>query len=162
MSKTALAKEYAEKLIPYQELATKAYGSRDLDSPAHRASREYTKLIVEFYEKGGSLSKLGEEIGASYPSLRRRVLMSSTDVSTARPPIKVKNSDVSSAVKRVIDAKAIGVEAYHDQLAYEYSSGVSLSKIAKELGLSSAAPLYYGVQRSIQRKSVFIQGAISG
>jgi hypothetical protein len=48
-------------------------------------------------------------------------------------------------------AKARDVDTYHDQLAEEYKSGISLSNLAKEMGLSSAAPLYYGVQRSLQR-----------
>jgi hypothetical protein len=51
----------------------------------------------------------------------------------------------------VLNAKAQNVDAYHDQLAEEYRNGISLSNLAKEMGLSSAAPLYYGVQRSIQR-----------
>lgn len=153
MTSLTLTEEYATKLLPYHELARKAYGKRTLGSAAHEASREYTKILVEFCEKGGSLKKLGQEIGASYPSLRRRVLMSTVFVEEVKPPIRVKNADVSSALSRVLGAKNIGVEAYHDQLAYEYSSGISLSRLAKELGLSSAAPLYYGVQRSIQRKS---------
>jgi hypothetical protein len=43
------------------------------------------------------------------------------------------------------------VSNYHKQLAEEYKSGFSLQDIAKGLGLGSAAPLYYGAQRSLQK-----------
>lgn len=152
MMKTALAEEYAEKVRPYVPLAKRAYGRRTLSSPAHYASREYTRLLVEYYEKGGSLTELSKRIDASYPGLRRRVLMSDVSVDEVKPPIKTKNKDIASAAERLRNAKKVGVETYHDQLAFEYATGISLSRLSKELGLSSAAPLYYGVQRSILRK----------
>jgi hypothetical protein len=77
--------------------------------------------------------------------------MNDISVSIVKPKIRVKDQDVRSAALRVNKAKAENVDAYHDQLASEYKSGISLSNLAKELGLSSAAPLYYGVQRSLQR-----------
>jgi lambda repressor-like predicted transcriptional regulator len=148
-TKQELAVEYAHKVLPYINLARKAYGSRGLDSPAHVANREYTKLLVEYHQKGGSLSQLSSIVGTSYSVLRKRVLMSEVFVEEVRPPVRTKNLDIKSAAQRVLSAKSTSVKDYHDQLAFEYSTGVSLSKLAKELGISSAAPLYYGVQKSL-------------
>jgi hypothetical protein len=152
MTKTELLEEYVEKVTPYVSLAKKAYGGRNRSSDAHRASREYTRLLVEYYKKGGSLIELGKRINSSYPGLRRRVAMNDVSVAEAKPPIKIKNNDIDSAVERVMAAKKISIENYHDQLSFEYSTGVSLFGLAKKMGLSSAAPLYYGVQRSLLRK----------
>jgi hypothetical protein len=60
--------------------------------------------------------------------------------------------DLSASVERVRAAKAIGSTEYHDQLVVEYENGISLDNLAKALGVSSGAPLYYGVQRSLQRR----------
>jgi transposase-like protein len=79
--------------------------------------------------------------------------MSDVSVSSIRPRESVKDGDIKSAARRVREAKQQGTNEYHDQLAREYSDGISLSSLARELGISSAAPLYYGVQRSIQRKA---------
>jgi hypothetical protein len=68
---------------------------------------------------------------------------------------------VQEAVQRIQAAKSIGVDAYHDQLAAEYRSGISLAGIARELGLYSSAPLYYGVQRSLQRHGIIDENATS-
>jgi hypothetical protein len=56
--KDALLEQYAPKLAELLPLARKAYGSRDIVSPQHDASREYTRLLVEFYQRGGSLLQL--------------------------------------------------------------------------------------------------------
>lgn len=153
MNKDDLVEEYALKIEPHLELAKKAYGARSIDSAEHQASREYTKLLVEYYEKGGSLSALGRRIKVSYPGIRRRVITSNVNVSTIRPQkrIPTRDQDMFGAVERVKVAKQINADTYHDQLRKEYESGISLARLARELGLSSAAPLYYGVQRSLQR-----------
>jgi hypothetical protein len=96
---------------------------------------------------------LANRLGVAYAGVRRRVVMSDVFISSVRPKARVKDLDIRAAANRVRLAKSQGVEKYHDQLSDEYKSGVSLSSLAKELGLSSAAPLYYGVQRSIQRSS---------
>jgi hypothetical protein len=155
MNDSDLADEYASKMQPYAEMAKKAYGARDTDSEAHEASREYTRLLVEYHQKGGKLSQLGKRINASYPGLRRRIVTNSANVSSLRPETRVPSGqqDIQGAATRVLVARASGSDSYHDQLRKEYESGISLSKLAKSLGLSSAAPLYYGVQRSMQRQS---------
>jgi hypothetical protein len=148
-----LVEEYAQLIEPILPIAKKAYGSRNQDTPAHNASREYTRLLTEFYDKGGSLPLLAKRLHVAYAGVRRRVVMNDISVSLVKPKIRVKDQDVRSASQRVARAKAENVDAYHDQLAEEYKAGISLSNLAKELGLSSAAPLYYGVQRSLQRNS---------
>lgn len=148
-----LIEEYAAKIEPILPMAKKAYGSRSQTTPAHEASREYTRLLKEFHARGGSLPKLAERLNVAYAGVRRRVVMSDVVVSSIRPKSRVKDQDIKSAANRVRAAKQHNRESYHDQLAEEYRSGISLANLAAELGLSSAAPLYYGVQRSIQRHS---------
>ena len=148
---TALVEEYAQMIAPILPQAKKAYGSRSQTSPAHSASREYTRLLKEFYNKGGSLPLLAKKLNVAYAGVRRRVVMSDISVSAFKPKTRIKNQDIKAAAERVLIAKEADGDLYHDQLAREYRSGISLSNLAKELGLSSAAPLYYGVQRSLQR-----------
>ena len=136
---------------PILPLAKKAYGSREQTTPAHDASREYTRLLTEFHTKGGSLPQLAKELDVAYAGIRRRVVMKDVSVSTVKPRTRAKTEELVEAVSRVKTSKALSVDEYHDQLAKEYESGVSLAALARSLGLSSAAPLYYGVQRSLQR-----------
>ena len=138
---------------PILPLAKKAYGSREQTTPAHDASREYTRLLTEFHTKGGSLPQLAKELDVAYAGVRRRVVMQDVSVSTVKPRTRAKTEELSEAVIRVKTAKGLSVDEYHDQLAKEYESGVSLAALARSLGLSSAAPLYYGVQRSLQRRA---------
>lgn len=148
-----LVNEYASRIQPLLDKAKKAYGPRDQKTPEHEASREYTRLLSEFHSKGGSLPMLAKKLGVAYAGLRRRVVMSDISVASIKPEKRITDAEeIQLSAERVTKAKAQGVSEYHDQLAVEYQSGVSLSKLAKLLGLSSAAPLYYGVQRSLQRK----------
>lgn len=147
----SLVEEYAEKIRPILSLAKQAYGRRSQDSPAHKASRQYTQLLKEFYNKGGSLPLLAKNLGVAYAGVRRRVVMSDISVSGFKPKVRLKEQDIVGAALRVSQAREKDGDLYHDQLAEEYKAGISLSNLAKELGLSSAAPLYYGVQRSLQR-----------
>jgi hypothetical protein len=146
-----LVEQYAQLIQPHLEDAKKAYGARTQNSPAHNASREYTRLLIEFRNKGGSLPLLAKRLKVAYAGVRRRVVMNEINVSNIKPQTKIRGEAVKESAQRVRTAKAQGTDQYHDQLADEYKSGISLSNLAKELGLSSAAPLYYGVQRSLQR-----------
>jgi hypothetical protein len=148
-----LVEEYASKITPILPQAKQAYGARNQNSPAHDASREYTRLLTEFYNKGGSLPLLARKLNVAYAGVRRRVVMNDISVSAFKPKVRIKNQDIKAAAQRVRTAKDRDGDLYHDQLADEYQAGISLSNLAKELGLSSAAPLYYGVQRSLQRNS---------
>jgi hypothetical protein len=147
-----LTQEYAEKIRPLVSLAQKAYGAKNQNTPAHRASREYTQLLVEFTEKGGSLMELSTELGVAYSGIRRRVFTANVPaVKNSATRKKLGPEAIEAAVARVREAKAQGVARYHEQLATEYyENGVSLGQIAKGLGISNAAPLYYGVQRHLR------------
>jgi hypothetical protein len=148
-----LVKEYAPKLKELLPLARKAYGSRETKSPQHDASREYTRLLVEFYNKGGSLIDISEAVGVTYAGVRRRVTTVDIPTSASRVRSKATQQEVAEAVERVKEAKLKGVEEYHEALRHEYEDkGVSLTKIAKGLGLSSSNPLYYGVARTKMKK----------
>lgn len=158
-----LVEEYAQKIEPILPLAKKAYGRRDQEKPTHKASKEYTRLLVEFQDRGGSLPMLAKRLDVAYAGVRRRAVMSNISASTYKPKdrVKTKEQDISGAMRRVVVAKERDPDEYHDQLAEEYQNGISLSNLAKALGLSSAAPLYYGVQRSFQRKELAEKRKIS-
>lgn len=144
-----LVEEYAPRLIELLPLARKAYGSRNTKSPQHDASREYTRLLVEYYEKGGSLIAIANAVGVTYAGVRRRVTTVNIEPSSKRSRSKATPEQVAEAVERIKTAKDISAEAYHEALRHEYEdNGISLTKIAKGLGLSSSNPLYYGVSRT--------------
>ncbi len=148
--KDALLEQYAPKLAELLPLARKAYGSRDIVSPQHDASREYTRLLVEFYQHGGSLLQLSERLGVTYAGVRRRVITSDIPASTSKKRSKATPEEVQQAAARIKQAKVDGgTRGYHAAIRHEYeTNGVSLTKIAKALGLSSANPLYYAVART--------------
>lgn len=147
-----LVEEYAVQIEPILQMAQKAYGSRNRTGPHHDASRKYTVLLTEFQDRGGSLPLLARRLGVAYAGMRRRVAMRDISASTFKPKNSLRTKeDIKASAQRVMDAKSRDTDTYHDQLAKEYRSGIAVSVLAKELGLSSAAPLYYGIQRSIQR-----------
>lgn len=148
----ALLQNYAPKLEKLLPLAHKAYGLRSTESPAHVASREYTALLKEYYDNGGSLVAMAKELDVAYAGLRRRVFMVDAPTRPTRSHSRIEPADFEKAVARVKEAKEFGPERYHQQLLAEYEAGVSLGKLAQALGLSSSNPLYYGVQRARQRK----------
>lgn len=146
-----LTEKYAAKIKPILPLAKKAYGARTQDTPEHKASRKYTDLLNEYTGKGGSLIALSKELDVAYSGMRRRVFTSTQPpVTSARGTSarqKKTEQEVAESVARVKKARAAGTAEYHQQLAKEYSAGVSLNTIAHALGISNAYPLYYGVQR---------------
>jgi hypothetical protein len=142
--------EYAAQMEVLLPLARKAYGSRTTNSPQHEASREYTRLLVEFYGSGGSLIQLANRLDVTYAGVRRRIL---TDEIPAIPKGKNSKSSPHEVTEAAVRVKLAHLEdgsaAYHDQIRYEYEvNKISLAKLAKELGLSSANPLYYALTRS--------------
>jgi transposase len=145
---TALLDEYEALIRPHLELAKKAYGSRDTVSPQHDASREYTRLLCEYYDKGGSLLKMAERLQVQYAGIRRRVNNRDVTPSSHRPRKKFEPEVYEAAVKDILKVKEEGTPyEYHLVLYKYYQKGLSLSNIAKRMGLSSANPLYYGVNR---------------
>lgn len=143
----ALLKEYVSLIEPHLDLAKKAYGSRSTDSPQHAASREYTRLLCEYYAKGGSLLDMAKALDVTYAGLRRRVTTKDLTPSSKRPRKRFPEEVYDAAVLEIKVAKETSTEAYHESLHKFYNEGLSLAKIATKLGLSSANPLYYGVSR---------------
>lgn len=147
-----LVDKYKPLLEPLLPLAIKAVGSRDQNTPTHKASREYTRLLVEFYYLGGSLPKLAKALGVSYASLKRRIAMSDTSIAEIKPKRKANKKGLPDAIERVKAARASGdSDTYHKQLAEEYKNGFSFKDLAKGLGIGSTASLYYGAQRWMQK-----------
>ena len=147
--KDELLNEYGPQLADLLPLARKAYGSRNTKSPQHDASREYTRLLVEFYSKGGSLLQLAKELGVTYAGIRRRVMTDQVPPAEKNKRSSATANDVVEAVEKIKAAKLLGTDAYHEEILRQYeTNGISLAKIAKGLGLSSANPLYYAVART--------------
>ena len=153
--KDELLEKYAPRLAELLPLARRAYGSRDIVSPQHDASREYTQLLVEFYNQGGSLLQLAERLGVTYAGIRRRVITVDIPTSTSKKRSRATESEVREAAFKIKAAKMLGgTEAYHLAIRNEYEvNGISLTKISKALGLSSANPLYYAVARTKIREN---------
>ena len=149
-----LVMQYKVKIEALFPLAKKAYGSRKQDTPAHRASREYTRLLVEFSSLGGNVPELARVLKVAYPGVRRRIIMEKVFISDIIQERTADKSELPNAIERIKTAKENGGSVfYHNQLTKEYINGFSLQDLAKGLGLNSAAPLYYGVQRSLNRAS---------
>ena len=148
--KDELVESYVAQIRPHLELAKKAYGSRNTHSPQHDASREYTRLLVEFYKKGGSLLQISKELDVTYAGVRRRVTTSNIPPAGSRNRSKATDDEILASAERIKLAKETGdVDLYHEALRREYEdNGISLNKLAKALGLSSSNPLYYGVART--------------
>ncbi len=149
-----LVAQYKVKIEALFPLAKKAYGSRKQDTPAHKASREYTRLLVEFSSLDGNLPELAKALKVAYPGIRRRIIMEKVSISSIKQERKADISELPAAIERIKKAKENGGSVfYHNQLTKEYIHGFSLQDLAKGLGLNSAAPLYCGVQRSLSRAS---------
>ena len=140
-----LLERYKQKIEPLLPLAKRAYGSRGNMTPEHKASREYTRLLTEYYAKGGSLVAMADALGVVYAGIRRRVRTADLPVREARSRSRMSQPEVDAAVERIKAAREGGLEAYHEQIAEEYDNGVSLAKVAIALGLSGSGPLYYAV-----------------
>lgn len=153
MKNNQLVEVYAPLLVDLLPLARQAYGSRNTKSPQHDASREYTRLLVEYYNQGGSLIAIAQAVGVTYAGVRRRVTTAEISPATKRSRSKATPEQLAEAVERIKIAKEQSVEDYHEALRHEYEdNGISLTKIAKALGLSSSNPLYYGVARTKMKK----------
>mgnify|MGYP003562952447 CR=1 FL=1 len=145
---TTLLDKYEALIRPHLALAKTAYGSRDTVSPQHDASREYTRLLVEYYNSGGSLLEMAKRIGVQYAGVRRRVVTADVPASSHRPRKKFDQTVYDDAIKVIRDAKDNGTTyQYHLALHKYWEEGLSVTKLAQMLGLSSANPLYYGINR---------------
>lgn len=148
-----LAERYAEKIRPILPLAQKAYGSRATQSPQHDASRLYTKYLVEYYGAGGSLQTIADKLDVTYTGLRRRVTTNELPVMEKRVRVKFTDEEYKAARERLQAARdTADSETYHDTIKAEYERGMSLARLARELGLGSSNPLYYGLHSAIRRQ----------
>jgi transposase-like protein len=147
MTNDELLAKYVPLIEPLLPLAKKAYGSRDLDTPQHRASRTYTELLCEFYEEGGSLLDLGERLGVTYAGMRRRIITASVKPERGRARPKFSDQEYANITAAILEDKTKGTDEYHNALYFAYQDGYSMARIAQEMGLSSANPLYYGVNK---------------
>lgn len=139
---------YAQAIEPLLPLAKRAYGSRDTVSPQHDASREYTRLLVEFYNNGqGSLLDMSKRLRVQYAGVRRRVVNSDVPPSSHRPRKKFSDDVYERELKKIRKAKDSTTYEYHLALYSAWKKGLSMTRVAKMLGLSSANPIYYGINR---------------
>lgn len=143
--KAALLAKYVMLIRPHLALAKKAYGSRDTVSPQHDASRAYTKYLCEFYAAGGSLLEMAKALDVTYAGLRRRVTTADLPASSGRARKKFPEETYDDAVADILAAKQRGTKEYHAALKNYFDGGLSMAKIATKMGLSSANPLYYGI-----------------
>lgn len=148
---TTLVDQYSKKLEPLVDYAKQAYGARGQDKIQHKASRKYTELLVEYYEKGGSLQMLAERLGVTYAGIRRRIVTAENNIPPVARRKGLTEDAINAAIERVRAAKQKSPEKYHAALAKEREAGIPLSAIARGLGISNAAPLYYGLQRHYSR-----------
>ena len=146
--KLELLSDYYSKAAPYAEKAKKAYGSRGTKSDAHDASRKLTEILADYVDKGGSLLLMSEAINMSYPALRRRVMTAGIPPLKKKAQSKATKADYDKAVEQLHEARQISSASYHQAIKDVYDNGVSLNKLAKELGLKSAYPLYYGLNKA--------------
>lgn len=149
--KLVLLSEYYPAVSKFKYLATQAFGSRATESEAHDASREYTRLLAEYAGRGGSLLKMAEALEVTYPSLRRRVMTAPIRPLDRHPKSKATQKDYDKAIEIINNAKIGGTVEYHDTIKKLYDRNISLNRLAKELGLKSAYPLYYGLNKARMR-----------
>lgn len=147
MTNDELVEKYADLIAPLLPLAQKAYGSKDQDTPQHVASRAYTKYLCEFYEAGGSLLDLSRKLGVNYSGMRRRITNASLPPRKDRPEDVYTAVDYMTATDAIIAAKSGGTDKYHRTIKHYYDLGFSMKKLAEGMGLSSANPLYFGVNQ---------------
>jgi hypothetical protein len=121
-----LVAQYKVKIEALFPLAKKAYGSRKQDTPAHRASREYTRLLVEFSSLGGNVPELARVLKVAYPGVRRRIIMEKVFISDIVQERTADKSELPNAIERIKTAKETGGSVfYHNQLTKEYIAKIN-------------------------------------
>lgn len=153
LQKMQLLDEHFPAIQALKSQAEKAFGSRATDSHNHEASRKYTDLIKNYAEQGGSLLILADALEVTYPALRRRVMTADVTPLTRHSRSKATADQYAYAVQTLTPLRdSHNTEAYHDALLEQYDNGLSINHLAKELGLKSAYPLYYGINKARIRK----------
>jgi AraC-like DNA-binding protein len=148
LTQMGLLTEYFALLAPLAHDASQAFGSRATASPEHTISQKFTTLLAEYHSKGGSLLLMSDALGITYPALRRRVMTAGLAPLPRGKRSKATASDYQIAVIELKIAKAASSAEYHRSIKKVYDRGVSLNKLATHLGLKSAYPLYYGLNKA--------------
>jgi hypothetical protein len=141
---TELVHEYAERLRPLLPLASKAYGTQRPDSAPRRASDEVNKIILEYADqRGGNMTHLATELegSISLPGLRRRLRSArggslSAEYSFARKRGTKDPEKVEAAAKKIDEARNVNSLAYAQAVREVYAAGISLSAVARALGIN--------------------------
>lgn len=152
--KIELLNEYVLYLSPLKDAAELAFGARDTDSREHDASRQYTTYLKEYADKGGSLMYMAKALDVTYPALRRRVMTADIKPLDRHHRSKATAEQYAFAVATLTplrEGKGT-TEEYHDALLRFYNEDISINRLAKELGLKSAYPLYYGINKARMRQ----------
>lgn len=140
---TELVETTAEELRPLLPLAAKAYGTQGPNSPARQASDEVNKKLLEYVNQGGNVTHLANELEGyiSLPGLRRRLRSARNGqlLGTFTSSRKRGSKDpelVQAAADEIRQARNVSPIAYGQAVRDAYQRNVSLSAVAKELGVS--------------------------
>lgn len=142
---TQLVEEYADLLRPLLPIARKAYGTQGPNSSARLASRRVNELLLEYVdEKGGNVTHLANALGTemiSLPGLRRRLRSARAGNSLGDTPTSKKRGSkdparVAAAAERIKVARDTGTSEYGAEVRKVYDEGVSLTAVAREMGIS--------------------------
>lgn len=140
---TELVEEYADELRDLLPLARRAVGTQRPDSPARLASNKVNELILEYAdEKNGNVTHLANALEGeiSLPGLRRRLRaargkplasFSTSGKRGSKDPARVK-----AAAEKIARARDTSPEAYRDAVRDVYASGVNLTAVGEEIGVS--------------------------
>jgi hypothetical protein len=143
-----LLTEYFTVLAPLAPTAAQAFGSRATASPEHTVSHKFTTLLTEYHTKGGSLILMAKALNITYPALRRRVMTAELAPLPRGRRSKATALEYQNAISELAEARSISSATYHKAIKAVYDRGVSLNKLAGQMGLKSAYPLYYGLSKA--------------
>ena len=143
-----LLTEYFIVLAPLAPTAAQAFGSRSTASPEHAVSQKFTALVTEYYTKGGSLLLMAKALNITYPALRRRVMTAGLAPLPRGRRSRASALDYQTAISELAEARSVSSATYHTAIKAVYDRGVSLNKLASQMGLKSAYPLYYGLSKA--------------
>ena len=148
--KVELLHKYLPQLKELKPQAEQAFGSRDTESKAHDASRNYTQLLKEYAQEGGSLLMMAEALEVTYPALRRRVMTADIKALGRRRRSSATAEQYAFAVGVLTPLREAqgSADAYHDALLRFYNEGLSMKQLALALGLKAEYPLYYGLTKA--------------
>lgn len=137
----ALAREFARDIAEQMPEARRAYGQQKQGTPSREASDTVNQLLLEYDQQGGNITQLAEHLEGviSLPGLRRRLRVARAGTPLGqntgrrfrgdRDPEKVK-----AAAERI--RSKMGTPEYGPAIREAYDSGLALSAIAEELGVS--------------------------